>query len=195
MREFIYKYNYMKFHDLTTLIESERVPNMYKMGYNSPEQLTQYRQHHYNSTNMDGGTKTPSQPNAYPESEENIDNQGDINDFIDSGSLNGYYSLNNNTVYWAEPNGDNESLLAQLASSTGSEDVNKDLELFKLELADDILHVTPTYRALHGFDENAIITNLGTPRSAVKFNRNVELPKTEYKTVSKLYKHHLSDEL
>ena len=182
----------MKFTDLTTLIENERVPNMYKMGYNSPEQLTQYRQHPYNSTSMDGGSKSPSQPNAYPESEESMVNQGDINEFISSGSLDGYYSLNNNTIYWSEPNGDNESLLAQIASSTGVKNVNKDLELFKLQLADNILYVTPTYRSLHGFDENTIITNLGTPRSAVKFNRNVELPKTGYETVSKLYKHHLS---
>lgn len=185
----------MKFQNLTNLIEQERVPIMYKLGYNSPEQLTQYRRHTYNSTNMDGSDNT-----YHPENEESIGyNEGDILNFIDSGSNNGFYSLKNKKLYWPEnareqklQMGAHGPLLSSIAMqyNTNEDQIVKKLELVRLKKISNTLVVEPTYRQLTGFDEENIINKLDTPDTIVKFGSIENLPKTNFNLTKQMYGHH-----
>jgi hypothetical protein len=189
----------MKFNDLTSLLEQERVPTIHKLGYNSPEQLTQYRKHPYNSTSMDGGDRTQ----YHPENEETFGyNSGDILTFLDSGSNNGFFSLRTKKLYWPENTreqkltmGAHGPILSSIAYKYHTDEniIVKKLELVKLKKIQNTLVVEPTFRQLSGFDEEIILSNLDTPDSIVKFGQNVDLPKPNFELIRQMYGHHFGD--
>ena len=176
----------MGYDNLINLIrESERVTTTLKLGYDSPETFTNYEKYPYASAGMDGA-----------EDEESLDHySGTPEDYIDSKSRCGYYSLKRKEAYWPRELSEQRLPMAAHGPIIGSiaqannikpESVEKLYDMVRLLRNGDVVHIEATHRKLSGFDEHHILSNFSelTPRF---YYQSSELPKASVDYLAKLY--------